>query len=35
MKPKYRESEVEGTEKKYDEIIRDKKLKGMNVSQQE
>ena len=35
MKPKYRESESDATEKKYDQIIRDKKLKGMEITKHE
>ncbi len=34
MKPKYRESEPETTQKKYDGIIREKKFKGLGVKTQ-
>lgn len=35
MKPKYRDSEPESTEKKYEEIVREKNLKGAKVKDQE
>lgn len=34
MKPKYRESEPETTQKKYEGIIKDKKFKGLPVKGQ-
>lgn len=34
MKPKYRESEPESTEKKYEGIIKEKKFRGIGVKAQ-
>lgn len=35
IKPKYRESEPESTENKYESIVRDKQFRGMGVKGQE
>lgn len=35
MKPKYRESEPESNEKKYENIVKDKKFRNLGVKSQE